>query len=342
MLLLAALVAPRGAAHADPAIAFLISAFGVSAAEAGRLERGEVVARTLDAPDRREVATLGIVRITASPETYVQRLSDIATFKRTGDVQQIGTFSDVPRMSDVAGLTIDEPDLKALRTCRVDDCGVRLPATAIERFQREIDWRAPDASDHATRLLRQVLVDYVARYRQSGAAAEMEYADRAPRLNVGRAFASLLQTDTLLSRYAPGLRHHLLHYPRSSADRSSDFVYWSKELVHRRWVISVTHVAIARANGESPIAYAIGSKQIYAMHYFDASLGLTFLVPDRAARVPTTYLVYLNRSRIDLFEGLFGGFLQRIVAVKARTMVADQLQRLQQAFAARSAQEWDQ
>ena len=43
---------------------------------------------------------------------------------------------------------------------------------------------------------------------------------------------------------------------------------------------------IARANGDSPIAYAIGSKQIYAMHYFDASLGLTFLVPDRAARCP--------------------------------------------------------
>lgn len=332
-LILAALLVAPDAGSSDPSRSFLTTAIGLSAAEVSRLERGEVVARTLDVKNKREVATLGVVRIATSPQQYIERLSDIATFKRTPDVLQIGTFSGAPKPADVAALTIEDADLKHLRACRVDDCDLRLPAEAIELTHKQIDWRAPDASSKASQLVRQLLVDYVARYEQSGTKAAMEYADRAPRLNVGREFASLLGADTLTSTYAPRLRRHLLEYPTAPAEKITDFVYWSKELVRGRPVISITHVATAAGLGDSPVAYAVGSKQIYAMHYFDASLGLTLLVPDRAAASPATYVIYLNRSRIDLFDGLFGGVARRIVAGKAKTLVAEQLQRLQRVFA---------
>ena len=113
----------------------------------------------------------------------------------------------------------------------------------------------------------------------------------------------------------------------------TDFIYWSKELVRGRPVISITHVATAAAVDDSPVAYAIGSKQIYAMHYFDASLGTTLLVPDRMAGSAAMYVVYLNRSRIDLFERVFGGMARRIVAGRARAVVAEQLKRLQEVLA---------
>jgi hypothetical protein len=61
------------------------------------------VSRTLETNHAREVATLGIIRIATTPEKYVERLADIATFKRTDDVLQIGTFSDPPQIDDVAG-----------------------------------------------------------------------------------------------------------------------------------------------------------------------------------------------------------------------------------------------
>jgi hypothetical protein len=329
MLAPLALVAASGPPTADPSRTFLKTAFDLSTAEIGRLDRGDVIARTLDAKNRREVATLGIVRIETSPSRYVERLADITTFKRTDDVLQIGLFSSVPQPGDVAALSIDEPDLKRLRACRVGDCDVRLPADVIERVQREIHWDEADASRRASLLVRQLLVEYVARYRQSGTAAAMEYADRGPRLNVGREFAALLEADTVTSTYAARLRRHLLEYPASSAERMTDFVYWSKELVRGRPVISITHVATAAAIDDSPVAYAVGSKQIYAMHYFDASLGLTLLVPDRGPAPSGTFVVYLNRSRIDLFDGLFGGVARRIVAGRARGLVAEQLQRLQ-------------
>jgi hypothetical protein len=275
------------------------------------------------------VATLGIVRINTSPSRYVERLADIAQFKQTKDILQIGTFSSQPKAGDVASLIIDDAELKRVRECRVEDCAVRLPADTIERVRREVDWRSADASRNASTLLRQMLVDYVVRYRQSGTAAAMEYADRTPRVNVGREFASLVDADTITSQYAPRLRRHLLDYPASSAEKMTDFVYWSKEVVRGRPVISITHVATAAAVDQSPVAYAIGSKQIYAMHYYDASLGLTLLVPDRTAASRVTYVVYLNRSRIDLFDGMFGGVARKLVAVRARSLVAEQLQRLQ-------------
>jgi len=52
-------------------------------------------------------------------------------------------------------------------------------------------------------------------------------------------------------------------------------------------------------------------------------------VPDRSASSPATYVVYLNRSRIDLFDGVFGGLARRIVSGKARSLVGAQLSRLQ-------------
>jgi len=333
ILLLPFLLATSGTATVDPARGLLSTAFNVSPVDIGRLDNGDVVTRTLEVNNRREVATLGIVRIKTAASTYVERMGDIATFKRTGDVLQIGTFGRAPELEDIAALVVDESDLKPLRSCRIDDCDVRLPADAIERVRHEIDWHAPDAGSKASLLVRRILVDYVARYRERGAAATMEYADAVPRINVGREFASLIEGDPITATYALRLRQHLLDYPTSSVERVSDFLYWSKELVRGRSVISITHVATAAAVDESPVAYAIGSKQIYAMHYYDASLGLTLLIPDRTAPTSATYVVYLNRSRIDLFDRLFGGVARRIVAGRARSLVAEQLQRLQRVFA---------
>jgi hypothetical protein len=57
------------------------------------------------------------------------------------------------------------------------------------------------------------------------------------------------------------------------------------------------------------------STQLYASHYIDGALGVTAVVCDAAG--PTNpdaagqhrcYLVYLNRTRVDLLGGLFGVF----------------------------------
>jgi hypothetical protein len=311
----------------DSARTFLAASFGVTSADLARIDAGQVFSRTLEATDRREVSTLGIVRIRITPEFYVEQLGDIASFKRDAAVLQIGTFGDRPDLQNVERLTLDESDIGSLRECQVGKCGVQLSADAIERFREDVDWRRSDASRQANSLMRRVLVEYVTAYLAGGAA--LKYADRSEPLDLDREFASLIESKGPGWQHFPRLLRHLVEYPAGATASIADQVYWSKEKVGRRTVVSVTHLAVAGATGNSPAEYAIGSKQIYGSHYFDASLGLTVLVRDRAAAAPVTYLVYFNRSRVDVFRGLFGGITRRVVTSRARSTVSDQLERMQ-------------
>jgi hypothetical protein len=72
----------------------------------------------------------------------------------------------------------------------------------------------------------------------------------------------------------------------------------------------------------------VASKQIYGSHYYDASLGLTILLRDGSGPSPATYVAYVNRSRVDVFGGLFGGLARSLVSSKAKGTVSDQLARL--------------
>lgn len=312
--------------------AFLTSTFNLSKPDLDRVDAGQVVTRTMDAADKREVATFGIVRIKMTPEFYVKRLQDIVTFKKNEEVLQIGAFGAPPTVAEMAGMTLDDHDIRSLRRCRVGACGLQLPAAAITKFQKEIDWTRPDAAQQAERLLRQTLVDYTAAYTKAGAGAAMEYADEPTPMNLSREWTSLMGTDVPGWKTFPALRQYLAEYPASDMPGMVDLLYWSKEKVSRRTVVSVTHLAIMKTTQESPADFAIASRQIFATHYFDASLGLTLLVRDRSAATPTTYLVYLNRSRVDIFGGLFGAMARHIVSGKARGTVEDFLGRLQRSL----------
>ena len=315
----------------DSSRAFLINSLKVTGAEIDRADEGQVVSRTLNASDPREVVTLGVVRIRVTPEFYVERLADIVNFKRAEDVVQIGRFSDPANVPDVADLTLEEWDLRRLRECRVGNCGVQLSAEGIERFRTGVDWQRADAHAQASRVLRELLVQYVTRYRHAGSAASMQYADRGEPIDMGREFRALVDADGETWQHFAGLRRHLLEYPAARAPETTDIIYWSKERVSRRLVVSITHLAISRT-ADSATDYAIASKQIYGAHYFDASLGLTILLRDRSVSSPATHVVYVNRSRVDIFSGMFAGIARKLVATRARSLVAEQLGQLQRSM----------
>jgi hypothetical protein len=335
-----ALAVSPAAASRDTARPFVIESFGFSAAELDQVDRGQVVARTLSVKDPHEIATIGLVRLRMTPEFYIERLRDIVRFKQSDQVLQIGRFSASPTAGDLAGLTLDESDIRDLRQCRVGDCGLQLSAAAIERVRREINWGRADAAVHANQIMRQMLAEYAGAYLQGGDAASMTYADETPGMNVGRQFRAFGEAGIAAWHPFPALHRHLHDFPARGPESTDDILYWSKEKVARRTVASITHLAIARTE-TSPADYAVASKQIYATHYYDASLGLTVVV-GRDDPAPATYVVYVNRSRIDVLGGLLGGVSRRIISSRARATVSDHLaqlqQRLEPAFIARATQ----
>jgi hypothetical protein len=62
----------------------------------------------------------------------------------------------------------------------------------------------------------------------------------------------------------------------------------------------------------------IATKQLYASHYSEASLGVTILLDKGTVEAPRTLVIYVNRSRLDIFGGLLGPIKRPLVRSRAR------------------------
>ena len=291
-----------------------------SPADLADLEHGKIVKRGLRATSAGEVAAAGAVRVNARKQVFVDRYRDIAQFKRGPDVLQIGRFSSPPTIDDLGRLTIDKQDLD-VRACRVGHCDIRLPAEMIGRFQREIDWKAPDAEARAAVLFKQVLADHVRAYVSGGAGRIVEYDDEKRPVRPVEDFAGLLSSSPYIGALVPGLPAHLQAFPASPLRDAEDFLYWSKEKFGLTPFITVTHVTITRdASG----SYVLASKNVYSSRYFDASLTLT-IASDAVGTADAFYLVYVNRSRANALKGALAALRRSIVERRAKSSLDENL-----------------
>lgn len=333
--LLLGLTVAGGAAQPEDTLAFLRTHFRFTAGELRELAQGRAPVRSLDTTDGREIAIAGTVRVAIPPAEYARQLHDIVGFKRHEAVQQIGVFSATPAVSDMAGLTLDNDHLSDLRKCRVHDCGVQLSRAGIERMAG-VNWAAPGAAADANRIIREILTDQVARYLRSGDAALMTYESHRDPLVLADQFRSLLEAPPALMQRFPLLRQHVTSFPGGRAPGAQDVIYWSKEDVGPKVIISVTHLVITPVSDDGPVMIAAASKQLYGSHYFDSSLGLTLLLRD--ADPGSTILIYFNRSRLDVLSGFLGGLKRAIVRSRGRSAMNDTLTRLRARLPARVQQ----
>ena len=194
------------------------------------------------------------------------------------------------------------------------DCDVKLPGAIIERLQREVDWKSANATERATALLRQALLEYVRAYLAGGNRALAEYQDKKQAVRLEEEFRGLLGNSPYLYEYVPESHRYLQDFPQGKPAGAEDFIYWSLEKFGLKPVLSVTHVTMHR-RPSGPVL--IASKQIYGSHYFDASLALTALIEgEDASGRPGFYLLYLNRSRADALRGGFSGLKRSLVGGK--------------------------
>jgi hypothetical protein len=307
-------------AFADEAVP-LLREIGFSTEEIQKIDQGEVVVNSLD-PEAPEVALVVAATIHISPAFYLERFRDITSFKRTSEVLQIGRVSATPSVRDFAPLTLEIDDVKDLRRCRVDDCDVKLDRAGIDRLAN------PDADlTSASAGMREFLASYSSRYLQRGNQALIEYhGDDQPR-RLADDLQKILNRSGYLQRRWPDLFRAVGGFTGSFAGGLDGFLYWSKEKVGPRAVVTVTHVIISPVRGGTA---AIATKQVYASHYSDGSLGITMLIERPSAGRPRTLVVYTNRTRLDVFGGIFGGLKRPIVRSRARDGAEKMMGRLRE------------
>ncbi|HWF89306.1 MAG TPA: hypothetical protein VN659_10745 [Pyrinomonadaceae bacterium] len=272
------------------------------------LQLNQPVVRLVPVTEKREVAVTGLVNINASAEDFLRSYRDSMMRKSNNAILEIGTFGNEPALADLDGLTLEPGDIDDLKECVVGDCQIKLSAPMIERFQKEIDWDAPDYQLRVTNLFKQMLVAYVKDYRARGETALIEYNDKNDSVSLAAEQRALTSAAGYVSSF--------LTDTKSGLQLLQETLVWSKIKFGLKPVISVNHISIYKRNSDAGPQVVIASKQIYANHYFNAFLALTAFV-----NVPGTtnasYLVYENRSRADGLEGPFGKLKRGVVEKKA-------------------------
>jgi hypothetical protein len=131
-------------------------------------------------------------------------------------------------------------------------------------------------------LFRKELLSYVEAYLAQGNSALIVYRDKSRPVKLADEFRSSLDASLIGERSMKEFREYLEQFTKRPLPNMDTFLYWSKENFGLKPVISITHVTIDR----QPRQLFIASKQIYASHYFNASLGLTAAVDGLTLRGP--------------------------------------------------------
>jgi len=286
---------------------FLRRTIGLTDAQFAEIDSGRVVTRQFPGADKPEMAAFGAVRVAAKKDVYLERLRDVGGFRKGPSTIQIGRFHTPPVIGDLDSLTLEDGDFDAARKCKPGDCDLKLSRSALDRIQKEIDWKAPDARARATQLMKQMLVEYVSAYLRGGTTEMATYVDNASPLETSAEFRKVLAASPYLVQYAPALQRYLEEYPKGPLAGAEDLFYWTKDKFGPKPTMAIYHLTIWRDPAD-PTHAAVASKQIYASHYFQAGLDLTALV-DAPAPPDGFYLVDLYRARIDPPTGMLSGVL---------------------------------
>jgi len=317
LLALQALVA----ASSDDPFSFLQPSVTVTPDDRSRLDRGTPVARTLPAQGD-EVAVFAAVPVNIGADRLVAWMRRIEELKKSRYVLAIGRFSDPPRIEDLAALELDDDDLSAIRNCSPGRCGLKLSSAEMTQLtaaatQAGTNWK-PALQQEFRRVVLARVTGYLAGHPVG------PYDDSRDPISPDREAVKPIEHSAFLSAHFPGLVRDLARASNRPPSGVEAFLYWSKERLARRPVISVTDVRILRSNDPSLPEVLVTGKELFSTHYVNASLGLTALA--RGSPGGPNYLVYVNRSEVDVLHGVLAPIIRWAMQRRLRTEAAGVLQ----------------
>ena len=278
------------------------------------MERGEPVVKVIPSNDPREIAVCGVIELPSDPEKVLEAFQLSVSQLKQKSILQSGKFSKSPSVDDLESLTLNDGDIADLKRCTVGDCKLKLSASMIQRFQKSIDWNAIDYKEKVNQLFRLMIVEYVTAYLQKGNAALIEYADQSVRVLLAQEQEPLLANLLYVNDVAPEFVRHLQAL-RQSAVPVEHSLSWAQINFGLKPVVVITDTATYRSKVDGVPRVLVLSKQIYAHHYFDASLSLTAVIGDQTGT--KSNLLYVNHSRASALSGFFSKFKHRMVEGRA-------------------------
>lgn len=320
--LLALVLLPIVRGDADPApipaSAYLRSVMGLTSGDLADLAAGRPVARLMRARDPEDVNVFGAVRLDMAADALVRQIREIDRIERRMGILQAGRFHEPPQLADLGALRLPDEDLDALARCRPADCDLQLSLQEIKRVQ-QADWTNGDRSATGDRLFKQIVFDRLQTYRAGGHNLLAPYNDRDRPISIAGEFR-LLSAPGDLPMDLPAFAYYLRSYPRALLPGASDIFYWNHGDFGVKPTIRLNHVVIYPIDRPGPdaVRYVVATSQVYADHYFSATLELRTVIDDPRQPGRRLYLLYTTKSRVPGLAGFRGLLIRSLVRSRAR------------------------
>ena len=317
---------PTISAGIDP-FEFFRPSVTVTSEDRRQLDQGQSIARIVPSEDR-ELAVFASVRVDIDGDRLVAWMRRVELLKKSAYVLTIGRFSSPPRIEDLADLALDDEELSDVRSCRPGSCGLKLSSGEMNQLRGAAAAAGDGWKPALQRAFRTVVLERVNAYLEKGHGAVPPYDNDSVQVRPAEHFAAVLAHSTFLTTRLPAFVEGLRDYPKTTQPGVESFVYWSKERLAGKSILSARHVNILRGGEPGVPDVLVVARQLFATHYVNAELGVTALVEDRAAG--RRYLVYFNRSEADALGGFFGGLVRWFAERRVRAEAADVLDGLRQ------------
>jgi hypothetical protein len=306
---------PRGLAQVSPELQqFFQRDAALSQDEIHAINQGQAIAKEMPSRKPDEVFLLGAIYVRASPESYLKFATDFERMRTLPGTLAFGTFSEPPKLADVRGFAFDDDDLSAIKNCRPGNCLIQMPGTAMAELQQSIDWSSPAAGERVNGLLRRAVVERLLTYQREGNLALGTYDDKKHSTDVAAQFAYMLSYSKALPAYLPEFYNYLLAYPNAKPANVDDAFYWARVKFGLKPTLRVVHMLVRHGADKESVAYAIAQKQLYASHYFETALDLSFCIRPKNPQERGFYLVMALASEQKGLSG-FKGSVVRDAAV---------------------------
>lgn len=328
MILMVAAVPPVSAQ--DPKLMkFFQDSIALTPDQIAAIHSGEPVAKNLPSRTPAEVFLFGAIYIHAAPESYLKFARDFDRLRKLPDYLELGVFSNPPRASDLKDFSFDNDDIKALKNCKPGDCLIQMPASSIEALQRSIDWSAPDLGDQVNRQLQKTALQRLVNYQQQGNPVLGVYNDKRDPTQVPQQFAYMLSYSKALPENLPSFYQYLLDYPRAKPSNVEDAFYWARVKFGLKPTLRIVQMVTLHGNPSDPVAYAIAQKQLYASHYFETALDLSFCVRGSDdSRQPGFYLIMAMGSEQAGLTGIKGSIVRKTAVGRSVSNLRDALRNI--------------
>jgi hypothetical protein len=285
------------------------------AADWARLNAGGVLVTILP-PRSRELTVFSATRVDADGAQLAAAAERLDFLQNRRYLRLAGRFSEPPRLEDLCTLVLSEGDLDDIRSCRPGACDLKLGDAEIASLHRTIASTGPRWRPATQIAFRQLVLDRLLAYRGQGHAAVPPYHDKRQPTALDAEFGALVAASPWLTLDVPDLPDYLIQYPRMRRTGVEEFFYWSVEAFGGKPIFSVTHASVITNDDSRLPGTIVAAKQVFATHYMTGSLAVFAIVG--SAHAPRL-LVYLNRTRVDVFDGAFAGLLRRHVESRIRS-----------------------